>query len=312
MNDNTKDQAVIKEFLEHCKNAKIKELKKILLSQRENKDFISSINRDELLAAIGVAVNAKRYDVVEYLMTQTTIFDNNDFMLHVVFLFCENQHLPELKTLLNAHQLEDLSESEYQQIALNACMRSQFEVLDYLITRKTNFKEDKKSTFNAKHGLLSFLIIQLLASEERGAQQTKRIKHTLGHVKIGDAFHTLKELRLMIDDILMEACVMANLEIVSYLLTSKDLEYSPSVHMRRDAPLHVLACANTPAHNKILEYLIFDLKIESNNNIEIYFFLDQTNKYKVLKEMFYQRDEKLALEEKISANTTINSKNFKI
>ena len=66
---------------------------------------------------------------------------------------------------------------------------------------------------------------------------------------------------------LIYACLLGDLEIVGYLLTSPDLKDHADIHFNNDC---ALASACTYGHVEIIKYLIFDYQIEKTKDIENY------------------------------------------
>jgi hypothetical protein len=87
-----------------------------------------------------------------------------------------------------------------------------------------------------------------------------------------------------LNKILIEACYDGKLEIIKYVLESENLKEHANIHYNRDNSFYWLLLKE---HFDIIEYLIYDYKIEKTELIELHLNSFKNKKFtNKIKEMF--------------------------
>lgn len=238
-----------------------------------------------------------------------------------IFKLCEDGDLYQLKKLFKTKKGSASIRESLSSLPLFAILKGQFEVVKYLFNgiknNDTLFSEMNLKVFieaacnHDEVQILDFLLKhpKIIADNFLGNASVAPDSGKYGCVKVLDylfnEFPNHKELHSHLTSgfIMTYAADNGQLDVIKYFLNSEYLKQYVDIHVKDDL---IIRLAYQKSHLDLVNYLVFDLKMEPTPYLEEYM-----KSHPELKKIFEKRDLNTQLKEELISNEN-NTKRMKI
>jgi ankyrin repeat protein len=220
-------------------------------------------------------------------------------------------------------KFKDMSQHSLNVHCCSACGKGDFEVIQYLLFSpelekhaQLDYVKNKGLSFASRNGHINiiryFLLEQKIVDIDIHARQDEMLYSAVEGGQLGVIQYLLKspELKehanLKNNEYIVKAAFLSgHLNIVKYFLNDLKNEIDFDTN-------NLFMIAYSKGHNDILEYLIFEAKIEMSVSIKTHLDYRSDTFSKRIEAMFAKRDEYTALNQELIKNKEPNKKSFKL